>query len=67
MDGGSQPAVEPPEPDEVLVDELDVEGLDVDEEEVEDSLAPVEADFDVDEPLVEAPSAALDALRLSVR
>jgi hypothetical protein len=68
VDGGSQPAVEPPEPDELLVDELDVEGLDVDElEEVDDSLAPVEDDFAVDEPLVEGPWAALAALRLSVR
>lgn len=64
VDGRSQPAVEPPEPDEVL----DVEGLDAGElEEVDDSLAPVEDDFAVDEPLLEGPSATLDALRLSVR
>lgn len=64
MDGGSQPAVEPPELDEVLV----VDGLDADElEEVDDSLAPVEDDFAVEEPLVEGPSATLEALRLSVR
>jgi hypothetical protein len=67
VDGGRQPAVEPPELDD---EEPDDEEPD-DEEELdddEDSFVPVEADaFDAADPLLDALSAAVEALRLSVR
>lgn len=66
---GAQPAVEPPEVDDEPDDEEpDDEEPDEPEDVEEDSLAPdVAGALAVEEPLLDGPSAALAAFRLSVR